>query len=84
MTALDMIGEIESHIEAVQELTQQLVDLSVYPDRQDEFNRIDTARLATQEKLNSLVKGFTYYLRYGLKVESIERGMKNDATGKAG
>lgn len=69
---LDAIGEIESYIAAAQELTQQLVDLSSYPDKMTQFNAIDAARIATQEKLNSLVKGLAAYLEYGLKIADIE------------
>ena len=70
--ALEQIGEIELYLSAVQELTQQLVDLSSYPDKYDQFNAIDCARVATQEKLNSLVSGLENYLRYGVKIEAIE------------
>lgn len=70
--ALDAIGEIELHISALAELTQQLVDLSNYPDKYDQFNAIDYARVATQEKLTTLVKGLENYLRYGVKIEAIE------------
>ena len=70
--ALEQIGEIELYLSAVQELTQQLVDLSSYPDKYDQFNAIDYARVATQEKLNSLVSGLENYLRYGVKIEAIE------------
>lgn len=72
MKTLDAMGEIKSYIAAEQELTQQLIDLSNYPDQIAKFNAIDAARIATQEKLNTLVSGFENYLRYGLKVESIE------------
>ena len=72
MKVLDAMGEIKSYIAAEQELTQQLIDLSNYPDQIAKFNAIDTARIATQEKLNTLVSGFENYLRYGLKVESKE------------
>ena len=70
--ALDTIGEIELYLSALAELTQQLVDLSSYPDKHDQFNAIDYARVATQEKLNSLVKGLAAYLEYGLKIADIE------------
>lgn len=72
---LDAIGEIELHISALAELTQQLVDLSNYPNSPgyyDKFNAIDYARVATQEKLTTLVKGFENYLRYGVKIEAVE------------
>lgn len=70
--ALDTLGEIESHVAALNELTQQLVDLSSYHDKLDTFNAVDTARVATQEKLASLIKGLSNYLRYGLKIEALE------------
>jgi hypothetical protein len=73
--ALDAIGEIQLHISALAELTQQLVDLSNYPDSPgyyDKFNAIDYARVATQEKLTTLVNGLENYLRYGVKIEAIE------------
>lgn len=70
--ALDAIGEIQLYISALAELTQQLVDLSNYPDKYDQFNAIDYARVATQEKLTTLVKGLENYLRYGVKIEAIE------------
>lgn len=73
--ALDAIGEIKLHISAVAELTQQLVDLSNYPDSPgyyDRFNAIDYARCATQEKLTTLVNELETYLRYGVKIEAKE------------
>lgn len=73
--ALETIGEIELYISALAELTQQLVDLSNYPDSPNYYDRfiaIDYARVATQEKLTALVKGFENYLRYGVKIEAVE------------
>ena len=79
--AIEAIGEIQLHISALAELTQQLVDLSNYhdtPGYYNKFNAIDYARVATQEKLSTLVKGLENYLRYGLKIEAIEQEQKTE------
>ena len=73
MNALDTMEEIKSCIAAMQELTQQVIDLSCYPDQMEKINAIDTARIATQEKLNWLFPRFESYLRYGLKIDAIEQ-----------
>jgi len=61
---LDAIADVESLVLSVQELTQQLMDLSPYPDKLDQSNAIDTARIATQEKLNASLKALSYSIEY--------------------
>lgn len=60
---LDQVAEIKGYIAADRELTQQLVDLSNYPDKYDRFEAYDYARIATQEKLYSVVIGLEKSLR---------------------
>ena len=72
MEILDTLGEIELHLAAISLLTDQIVALSGKNDEKsiDETNALDTARIATQKRTEELVSGLTYYLRYGLKIES--------------
>lgn len=69
MMILDQLDIIATLIAAVEELTQQLVDLSCYPDRVDQFNAIDAARVATQEKLSKTVERLETGIRYGRPIE---------------
>ena len=70
MSALDYIGELELLLEALYELTQQLVDLSAYPDKAETFNALDTARIAVEGKLKETVKDFEAFIRNGKKVSA--------------
>ena len=69
MQILDELDIIMTLISAVEELTQQLVDLSCYPDRVDQFNAIDAARVATQEKLSLTVARLEAGIRYKRPIE---------------
>ena len=70
MSALDYIGELELLLEALYELTQQLVDLSAYQDEKDRFNALDTARTAVEGKLKETVKDFEAFIRSGKEVSA--------------
>ena len=72
MSALDHIGELELLLEALYELTQQLVDLSNYPDKAETFNAIDTARITVEAKVKEQVKNLETYFRYGLKEKEVK------------
>lgn len=66
MKALELLSQINLYIAALEEMTQQLVDLSNYQDKPnyyDTFNAIDYARVATQEKIAALVKELEAHLR---------------------
>lgn len=80
---LDTLGEIKSYIAAEQELTQQLLALSNPGNQLERFNAIEVALLATQEKLNTVVALFENYLRYGVKIEAVEREQKAEREHKA-
>lgn len=66
---LDALADVENLVLSVQELTQQLMDLSPYPDKLDQSNAIDTARIATQEKLNSTLLRLQVSVRYDKEPE---------------
>lgn len=90
---IDSVGNLKLHVDAVQELTQQLIDLSSCPDHIDQFNALDTARVATQEKLHIVIQDLEFVakvcagvaesrLRFGLnripKPIIIEREVPHD------
>lgn len=67
MTTLDYIGELELLLEALREVTQQVVDLSNYPGEKDKENALDIARIAVEEKLKATLKNMEIFVRYGEK-----------------
>ena len=69
---LDALADVENLVLSVQELTQQLMDLSPYPDKLDQSNAIDTARIATQEKLNHAIELLQISIRYDKEPEPVK------------
>lgn len=67
MTTLDYIGELELLLEALSELTQQVIDLTCYPGQEAKGNALDTARVAVEEKLKATLKNMETFVRYGEK-----------------
>lgn len=66
---LDQLDIISTLISAVKELTEQLIDLSAYPEKDELFNAIEAARVATQEKLSDTVARLETGIRYGRPLE---------------
>lgn len=69
MEILDQLDIISTLISAVKELTEQLIDLSAYPEKGELFNAIEAARVATQEKLSLTVARLEAGIRYGRPIE---------------
>lgn len=70
---MDKFGELRDRLEeikrlyaAVRELTQQVIELSGNPDKMTAY---DTARIATEEKLDASLTNLENFVCYGLKGE---------------
>lgn len=67
---IDRLEELKALVAAVREMTQQTIDMSGYPDEREKMYVIDTARIATEEKLVDRLQKLEYFLCYGVKSET--------------
>lgn len=70
---MDFICDVQILLSSLDYLNAELDEMAFRPGKDDDYNAVQMARLATSEKLHTLVQNFQNYLKYGVKDEEAEQ-----------